>query len=333
MKIASICIALLVVTAIHSRAVAQTRPAGDPDEIVTLTYQVDDLLMRAPNYSLPDPRSGSNQPSVEFSQSSGLVIDALMTLLKDTVDQESWKENGGTVGTVRAIQGVLVITQSRQTHNRIAKLLTQLRSGEAMMMLSVRAYWVKLEPQEVSAIFAARKQRTDGSHLSEMPEVPDNLLDKTHLYYMGQTTCFSAQTVMITSLKEKTYISDLTPIVSNNAVAYDPTIGVAADGVKLQVTPKMLPGGDAVVVDLHSDVVQNTPGLEVKPAVASTRPVIDPSMNMMVQSREGSTQQMHTTVRIPLNRRVLIGGMTLEPGDNNTNPRQLYLAVEVNAMR
>jgi hypothetical protein len=321
---------LVVVVAAALPAAAQSTRPQDDDRVVTLTYDIGDLLLRPMDYPLGGG-AGDNAPGAPAASQSA-TIDQWQALIKDTVASESWRDNGGTIGSIRAIQNVLVVTQTRANHDALATLLAQFREGGPMTMLSVRAYWIKLEPQEVAAIFAARKPRSDGGPLSEMPEVADSLLDKAHLYYMGQTTCFNAQTVMVTSMKEKTYISDVTPIVGQNAVGYDPTISVASDGVKLQVTPQMMPSSDAVVLDLHSDVVQNNPGLELKPTIATSRPSIDPQA-MTVQSREGTTQQLQTTVRVPLNKRVLIGGMTFDPGDSNNNPRQLYLAVEVNAMR
>jgi hypothetical protein len=322
-------LAMLMVLLTMSRGALAQATAADADRVVTLTYDISDLLMRAPDYPLGEAPVRQAPQSAESQVS---LVDQWVTLIQDTVASETWRNHGGTVGSIRAVQNVLVVTQTKENQEALGALLAQFREGEPMMMLSVRAYWIKLEPQEVAAIFAARGQPNNASG-STMPIVPDALLDKVHLYFMGQTTCFNAQTVMITSLRRKSYISDLTPIVATNAVAFDPTIGMAQHGVTLQVMPKLMPSGDAAVLDLHSNVQENTPAADVKPTISTTRPMIEPQPGLSIQRVDGVSQELHTTVRLPLNKRVLIGGMTLEAGDENTNPRQLYLAVEVDAMR
>jgi hypothetical protein len=324
---------LMVPLTLTTRALAQVTTA-DADRVVTLTYDISDLLMRAPDYPLGEaPFARAPAPQAPRpAETRASLVDQWIALIMDTVASDTWRDRGGQIGSIRAIQNVLVVTQTRANHQELGALLAEFRDGGPMTMISVRAYWIKLEPQEVAAIFAARGQQTNASG-STMPLVPDALLDKSHLYFMGQTTCFNAQTVMITSLRNKTYISDVTPIVSANAVAFDPTIGVAQHGVTLQVMPRLMPGGDAAVLDLHSNVQENTPAPDVKPTISTTRPIFEPQPGLSIQRVDGVSQQLNTTVRVPLNKRVLIGGMTLEAGDETANPRQLYLAVEVNAMR
>ena len=44
-------------------------------------------------------------------------------------------------------------------------------------------------------------------------------------------------------------------------------------------------------------------------------------------------QELRTTVRLPLARKVLIGGMTLEPAAKEEASRQLYLVIEAEAVK
>jgi hypothetical protein len=54
-------------------------------------------------------------------------VERLKLLITETVDPESWRDAGGTTGSVREFNGQLVVTQSAAAHDRIAKLLQDLR--------------------------------------------------------------------------------------------------------------------------------------------------------------------------------------------------------------
>ena len=54
-------------------------------------------------------------------------VERLKLVITETVDPESWREAGGTVGSIREFNGQLVVTQTPVAHDRIAKLLQDLR--------------------------------------------------------------------------------------------------------------------------------------------------------------------------------------------------------------
>lgn len=254
-------------------------------------------------------------------------------LIQDTIARESWRDNGGQIGSLRALGSMLVITQTTENHDLIRKLFEQLRSDPGpATMLCVRAFWVKLDATEVAAIFAARKPKP-GGNVYDMPEVPERLLDKDHLYYMGQTICFNGQTVHVKGGRQTSYITDVTPVVATGAVGYDPTIGLAETGVELQVTPQIMPNGELASIDLHSIVRESYPSNPVPLAVSTTQPVVVPAGVVGIDRINSVTQEFHTTVRVPVRKKVLVGGMTLEPASKDAPPRQLFMVIEVDAVR
>jgi type II secretory pathway component GspD/PulD (secretin) len=139
--------------------------------------------------------------------------------------------------------------------------------------------------------------------------------------------------VHITAGREFSYISDLTPVVAQGAVAFDPTVSKIQSGVQLQVTPQIMPSGDMASVDLHSTVTETSPGGPIPLESPTTRLSVSPPPGMAVERLNAITQQFHTTVRVPLRKKLLIGGMTLEPASKDNAPRQLYLVVEVDAVK
>jgi hypothetical protein len=55
------------------------------------------------------------------------LVDTLVRLLEDSVFPESWKDNGGDIGSLRETAGLLFIVQSRRGHQAIARLLNQMQ--------------------------------------------------------------------------------------------------------------------------------------------------------------------------------------------------------------
>jgi hypothetical protein len=50
-------------------------------------------------------------------------VDALVALIEDQIEPASWKQRGGQVGAIREINGQLIVTQTPQNQEKLAKLL------------------------------------------------------------------------------------------------------------------------------------------------------------------------------------------------------------------
>lgn len=55
--------------------------------------------------------------------------DSIAKLLEDTIDVDTWKDNGGSIGSLRGLGGMLIITQTPEAHHRIVGVLRTLRAG------------------------------------------------------------------------------------------------------------------------------------------------------------------------------------------------------------
>lgn len=95
--------------------VATTQPAHDGPE--TRVYDIRDYLAGYPEES---PTVGSRQRRVERLQS----------LIREVVDTPSWKAEGGSIGSMRELQGQLVVTQTIENHQRIESLLAAITPAE-----------------------------------------------------------------------------------------------------------------------------------------------------------------------------------------------------------
>ena len=202
-------------------------------------------------------------------------------------------------------------------------------------MVCVRMFWMSLNPAEVSSIFDKVKAAKD-TNIAPMPELPDAMVDATHLYCQAQTICFSGQTVHVVSGRSQSYVSDLTPVVANNAVGYQPTISNAQSGVTVQLKPQLVSSGMAVV-DLASMVNESGEPVRQLNITGISSPTTQPDTSIhtgpAMQAVNVVQQEFHTTVRLPLGKKILVGGMTLEPAAKDQAGRQLFLIVQVDAVQ
>jgi len=120
-----------------------------PSELETLVYDVTDLLGQQADF-FASTRGGQggtsgNEQDVgggfqdedeedrfdrsEREQMAGGRMDALMYLIQETIEPDSWYEYGGE-GTINVYENKkLIVRQTREIHNRIEKLLNEMRKS------------------------------------------------------------------------------------------------------------------------------------------------------------------------------------------------------------
>jgi hypothetical protein len=325
---------LLVASWTNGQVVVQPNAAPPPqrqqdNEILVRTYNVSDLLRLTSDYPrdshiVPPSEIGARPSSLGgggaesggqslFGGSGGVKVgvrtgpaielDPLSKLLVETVDPDSWRDNGGTVGMIRALSSMLIVVQTRANHNTIQELLNELRrTAGPSQIVTVQATWLVVAQGEIPR---------------PMTEVSDEWLKRQKPYCESQLTCFSGQTVHASSGRSKRIVTESTPIVGTLSSREDPHIESVLSGVTLQISPLLIPGAESAVVDVQTTASEWSAGGE-----GVTR-VGDVDRNPML------CQEMKTTARVPLRKKVIIGGMTLDPSDAEQKGRQLYLVVEI----
>jgi len=128
------------------------------EKTVVRTYDINDLIVRVPNFMGPElnldtATSGSNNGgstggtdndpwSTNNTNATGEdnvpskseMIQQIITMISTNVEPDSWRDNGGTTGSVTEIQGQLIITQTQENHAKIAELISRLREAQAMQI-------------------------------------------------------------------------------------------------------------------------------------------------------------------------------------------------------
>lgn len=62
------------------------------------------------------------------------LVQQIEKLIEDTVATDTWKDNGGSVGALRELQGQLIVTQTPENHRQLVNLLEQLRETRAIQV-------------------------------------------------------------------------------------------------------------------------------------------------------------------------------------------------------
>lgn len=86
---------------------------------VTRVYDVRDLLT---------PGAMNYLPAELLWQMRNVQVTNLSDTLKAVVAPDSWRDNGGTIGSIREFNGLLIINQTKDNHLEIEELLSQIRS-------------------------------------------------------------------------------------------------------------------------------------------------------------------------------------------------------------
>jgi hypothetical protein len=325
-----------------SAAQAATAEEDKPVRSISRVYDIRDLLMQRKAYPaqsalVPPTRIGEPRPVAEVraattrpTNASDDVAKQLMDLIQETVDPDSWRENGGTVGAIRELQGQLIVTQTSENQALLMDLLKQLRETSARMV-TIRAHWIFLKPADLKSV--VKPSATDPALFVVDLDAVDKLADRATKHYQGQVTCFNTQTVNVTSGNARTVVWGM---VSNtgggaNSVAYDPQSSIVQAGMLLEVTPVLTPDGSTVMLDLQS-VASDWGGFTGNPGSGprpTTRPASGPPDIDHVQML---VQQLRTSVALPVGKPILVGGMTYTPWFEGEDDGQLYLVIEADAL-
>lgn len=117
-------------------AADRVAPSHLGDQSVLRVYIVDQIVEQAADQLIADWKSG---PPADGSKKSSWtpaegryaalqhVQEQLISCIEQTIESESWKDNGGTVGEIRALGHRLVVDQTLQAHMKIEVLLANLR--------------------------------------------------------------------------------------------------------------------------------------------------------------------------------------------------------------
>jgi hypothetical protein len=168
--------------------------------------------------------------------------------------------------------------------------------------------------------------------------------------YRAVVTCHNGQTVSTVSGGQRLAVTAVEPVVTQSAdtahkiaFGYRPTISVIHEGAALQVTPIANTSGKFVVLDVHTRVGQLRPRGDDEPPEVDDDEDESMSLHGAPTPREVASvidrsilvsQRLSTTLRVPTDRPILIGGMTFDSQpDDDAASLYLFVVVSVQELR
>ncbi len=295
---------------------------------------------------------GLTNPPYPASPSNGQIsMDDLTELLEGIVDPASWESVGGP-GGIRPIGRSLVISQTFEAHERIEELLDRVRAvRQEAPVVVVDAYWLALAPDQLAALCPGRETKQDsGWRIAVDPKTLAKISAESSSS-RGRVTCFSGQKAFLTSGQRRSVAISAIPVVGSG-IGYQPVILFPNVGTLLEMRPSVEPGRQTVVLDLKSTVTAwRDPGDPIQigghsyPSRMSAGAELGGeevdvpagTASIAVDRVNLPTRQLATTVRVPLNTPVLVGGLDTGPtaetndahADAGAGTKPLYLVVEV----
>jgi hypothetical protein len=242
MKITCLSVALfLAATVLASGLPADETPEPKPPELITRTYDVAPLLVDAPDYYfalLPDmwvsPRSvcGSCGSDGHMFGSNTPERPPLAAKLKELIEKtvpsdDAWETMGGrsSITIDDSLAPCAIIKTTAAAHRQIAELLHDLIARRTQTV-AITISAVELEEKYARRLAA-------GGPLAARSEADRKALTEATKRVCATTllTGFRGQVLSNNILKVHTYLAEETPVVAEDAVGWQPTTGVAPNGL------------------------------------------------------------------------------------------------------
>jgi hypothetical protein len=280
----------------------------------TWLYDVDRILMgpivgRESDYRNPFGVSGT-----------GLFGEAmpgpqeLRDLLQRSVNHQgdpkvaAWGDEGGPASMETLLQAhtcTLVVTQTERAHTRIENLLRELRRNSVVggPMVTIHARWLCVEEGKVPVLLGGRAG-------GKAPLVLDAGAVKeagAKVAFRGATTTFDHMQTFVSSGTLRHFLTDVKPVTTEEKTWVDPTLTGAYVGGFLEVRPVLPEDGKTVLLDYLSYINWRA---DAEPCAVPEwiRPDDkQPAPDVALDRVALASQRLHGSVRIPLEKTVLLG--------------------------
>jgi hypothetical protein len=295
------------------------------------------------------------------SYSTAITVDELVQAIQTFVDPDSWNEQG----ELQVLGGALVVKQTPENHDLIAELLKEIRSSLGnRRTVSIDARWLLLSSDDLDALLD-KENTAESTLLASRKQLDDHMRESSSLRAI--THCFSGQKIYVVSGSKQNVVSGYIPVVgaleveeelepvvsrdgrvraitvqhsegmgpmrSESKVGYQPIVEKPNLGVLLELRPTLVGGEEQfAIVDLKSTLSFSAAGaaLPIQPMGNGLAPQVD---RVKIE-----TAELATTLRVPLGKPVIVGGLTQRPGQpvdasvdgaDAQEAKQIYLILEV----
>ncbi len=298
------------------------------------------------------PAAGQTM-NADVAASAKTSLQSLMNAIETTIEPDSWESLSGP-GSIARLGTSLIIRNDAGVHDQVDALFTLLRQKwGTLRTVSINAWWLPLTEQQLARLLPGNGKGQTGVEGIEAfgivdPAAWQQVLEadaqadkKCSGSWRAAITCYNGQTVSTTAGAEDGIVSDIEPIPARGTdnqpeghIAYRPQMTVIHEGASLQVAPLVSSSGKFVMLDVHSSITSR------EPAPAGRRPAArdddhGPAAVVAALDRPRLlTQRLATTLRAPIERVMLVGGMTVSARPLGDEPTlYLFLKATVQELR
>jgi hypothetical protein len=271
--------------------------------------------------------------------------DDLIDLITTVIAPDTWDDVGGP-GSCVVYDRVLVVSQTIAIHLEMEAFLDTLRAQrQAVPTVVLDARWLLLDSDLLDQLLGDRKPRNaDTAPVAVDPRALD-LLTRTVPSYRARITCVSGHKAYLAAGDRRSVVHGAIPVVGSG-IGYQPVMRVPNVGLVLEICPTIELGRKMALLDLQSTVTRwRKPdralrvGTHWPPSQSEDfftgETVEEPggASSVDVDRVNLPAQQFAATMRVPLGKPVLVGGLTLSPTTDaddrqvDEERKQLYLIV------
>jgi hypothetical protein len=258
-------------------------------------------------------------------------------------------------GSIARIGTSLIIRNDASVHEQIDALFTLLRQKwRTQRTVSIAAWWFPLTEAQLQKLLPGTGKGPTGVEGIEAYGIVDEAAWKQLLAADAEgerkgpgagravITCYNGQTVSTIAGAEEGIVNEIEPIVvrGNNdepmgRVAYRPSLTPIHEGSSLQITPLVNSSGKFVMLDVHSRVTVREPAAPARRQALHDDDQPGPAAVANALDRPRLlTQRLATTLRTPVDRVLLVGGMTFSAKPQaNDSTLYLFLRTTVQELR
>ena len=317
------------------------KTAAEGGGYVLMIYDVADLVMNVPDYPYPGSRhamrrgggmggmgggmfnvqpeqvsagvpvlaqygggfGGGGATNQSKSNSGRITLQELQGVILTIVAPDTWVEIGGE-GHLETLGNSLLVKQTPAVHRQLQDFLKLLRAGSSKnKTVSIDARWLLLNSDDLDRLIRATADglpRVDRKMLAEYTRRPSSI--------RAITNCFTGQLVYLVSGTRRNVITSYIPVVGGSSVGYQPQIEKTNLGTLLEIRATLIPNGNRAVVDLRSTITM--PAAWRTDGEAFAAQIAQHPLAPAVDRVATETQQLATTLSMPLRQPVLAGGIT-----------------------
>jgi hypothetical protein len=263
--------------------------------------------------------------------------------IKSTISPQTWSDAGGE-SSIAQIGTSLLISTDEETHTQIDELLNLFRKRwGTLRTVSVRAQWLWLNDAQLASLLVRDPQFDKAFGLVDpkaWEALQKELADPNStlpLGYRAAITGYNGQTVSTNSGHQHLAITEFDAVAETptgesykGPPAYNPKVQRIQEGVAFEVTPMVTYSAKYVVLDVRSRVCHQVPPQHAaagKEGSAALKPI---DVANAIDRPRLAMQEFSTTVRLPVDRPMLVAGTTYRPRENYEEAEpDLYLFVTV----